>query len=66
MSKDMFIFKPSDIFPVVGGASGSVIALDHPFISSWYGFIIMTVVGAMIGYFVKLLLDLLIKKIKSK
>jgi hypothetical protein len=65
MQKDMFIIKPSDIFPILGGASGSYVAIEHTFISHWYGFVIMTVAGAVIGYFVKLILDCIIKKIKK-
>ena len=63
MTKDMFRFIPTDILPLVGGASGSIVAIeDHPFSATWYGFLIMTFSGAVIGYFVKLLLDYLIKK----
>jgi len=59
----------SDLLPVIGGASGGAIAADkQPLITvnSVLVFVAMTIAGAVIGYFVKLLLDRICKPKNKK
>jgi len=55
----------TDLLPVVGGASGGALAADKASlitVGSVLVFIGMTITGAVIGYFVKMLLDKIVKK----
>lgn len=52
----------SDILPVVGGASGGFAAAEAlPSVQSVLVYIGMTIIGAIVGYLVKILLDKIFK-----
>lgn len=55
-----------DLLPVAGGATGAAVAAESlPSVQSAIVFVVMTIAGAIIGYLVKLGLDLIFKH-KSK
>lgn len=61
MSKNM-IRSCIDLLPVAGGATGAAAAAESlPSVQSAIVFVVMTIAGAIIGYLVKLGLDLIFK-----
>jgi hypothetical protein len=61
MTKNMFR-SLTDLLPVAGGATGAATAAERlPSVQSIIVFIVMTIVGAIIGYLVKLGLDCIFK-----
>lgn len=63
MSKNMFRCL-TDLLPVAGGASGAAVAAETalPSVGSILVFVGMTVLGAVVGYMVKLVLDKIFNK----
>jgi hypothetical protein len=72
MSYKIFSFfnKIGDIFPVGGGAVGAASqAKQFDYLPTWEAVIatiIITVIGAIFGYLIKLGLDIVFSKIKKK
>lgn len=72
MSEKLFclIYKFNDFLPVAGGAGGAVSqAKQFQFLPTWevvVSTIIITIIGAVLGYGVKLLLDIVFCKLKKK
>lgn len=68
MLKQMFRFICStDFLPVVGGASGGVAAAELlPSVQAVTTYVIMAAIGAVVGYLMKLLLDIIFKPKKRK
>lgn len=65
-SGNMFKLSFSDMFPVFGGAIGAAEGAEKlPSIQSILVYIGMTILGALIGYAVKMFLDLIILKKKN-
>ena len=61
MSKNMF-YKITDLLPIAGGATGAATAAESlPSVQSAIVFVVMTIAGAIIGYLVKIGLDLIFK-----
>jgi hypothetical protein len=72
MSYKIFSFfnKIGDVFPVGGGAAGAASqAKQFEYLPTWEAVIatiIITIIGAFVGYLVKLGLDIIFCKIKKK
>lgn len=63
----MFKFSITDLFPVLGGAFGAAESADKlPSIQSILIYIGMTILGALIGYVVKMILDMIVLKKKNE
>lgn len=65
------LYKLTDTLPIIGGASGAASQIDKitpylPTMEAVTSTIIITVVGAVIGYLVKLAMDRLFKCNKNK
>ena len=58
----------TDTIPVLGGAGGAIASdtFQWPHVDTLVAVIIFAVVGGIVGYFVKLGLDWVIKKYKKK
>lgn len=66
MQNNMFRFSFTDLFPVFGGAMGAAEGAENlPSIQSIVVYIGMTILGALIGYAVKMILDLIVLKRKN-
>ena len=62
----MFKFSFTDVFPVFGGAIGASQGADKiPSVQSILIYIGMTILGALVGYAVKMILDMIVLKKKN-
>lgn len=72
MSYKIFSFfnKIGDVFPIGGGAAGAASqAKQFSYLPTWEAVIatiIITIIGALVGYLVKLGLDVIFRKIRKK
>ena len=65
-----FVTKVSDAFPIGGGAAGAVSQVkEFTYLPTWEAVIsavVVAVIGATVGYFVKLGWDIAFKKLKRR
>ena len=66
-----FVCKISDIFPPAGGAIGAVSQTKNimSYLPTWESIvaaIIISFIGACVGYLVKLIFDIVFRRIKEK
>lgn len=73
MNEKLFsvIFKINDTLPIIGGASGAVSQVEKliPYLPTWNAVIstlVLTIIGGAGGYLIKLVFDIIFRKIKKK
>lgn len=70
LSLHTFLTKISDAFPIGGGAAGAVSQVkEFTYLPTWEAVIsavVVAIIGATVGYFVKLGWDIVFRKLKKK